>query len=74
MQIYGWELLKVSPHLGKSCEHRHYDSGDIVFLICHVTSCEHMCKGLCDFMGGIPSWKVATFPYFVTIGLMQVEI
>ena len=74
MEIYGWELLKVCPHLSKSCEHRHYNSGDIVFLICHVTSCEHMCKGLCDLMGGIPSWRVTNFPYLVTIGLMQVEI
>ena len=37
------------------CEHRHYDSGDIVFLIYHVTSREHMFKGLCECMGGIPS-------------------
>ena len=37
MQIYGWELLKVCHHLGKSREHRHYDSGDLIFLIRHVS-------------------------------------
>ena len=32
-------------HLGKSSEHRHYDSGNTVFLICHVISREYMFKG-----------------------------
>ena len=55
MQTYGWELLKVCHQLNKSCENRHYDSGDIVFLICQMTSLEeHMFKGLCVFTGGIP--------------------
>ena len=35
----------------KSCGHKHCDGGDM-FLICHVASCEHMFKGLCEFMSG----------------------
>ena len=72
--MYGWEHLKVCHRLGKSCEHWNYDSWDIVFLICHVTSREHMFKRLCEFMGGIPSRKVTTFSCLVAIGLVQVEI
>ena len=60
MQIYGWELLKISQHLDKFCEHWNCDSGDIGFLICSVTSPEeHMFKELCEFTGGIPSRRVS---------------
>ena len=31
--------------------HRHCGSGDVMFLTCHVTSRDHVFKGLCDFMG-----------------------
>ena len=71
--MYGWELLKVYHHLGKSFEHKHYDS-EYMFLICQVTSRKHMFQGLCEFMGGIPSLRVTTFPSLVAIGLVQVEI
>ena len=70
MQIYGCELLKVCHRLGKSCEHRYYNSGDIVSLICHVTLREHMFEGLCEFMGE----RITTFPCLVAIGQVQVEI
>ena len=71
--MYVWELLKVCHHLGKSCEHKHYDSEDM-FLICHMTSRKHMFQGLCEFRGGIPSLRVTTVPSLVAIGLVQVEI
>ena len=44
-----------------------------MFLICHVTSREHMFKELCEPMGGIPSWRLTTFPCLVAIGLVQME-
>lgn len=31
-------------------EHRQYDSGDVMFLICLVTSRDYMFKELCDFV------------------------
>ena len=71
--MYGRELLKVCHHLGKSCEHKHYDSEDM-FLICHMTSRKHMFQGLCELTGGIPSVRGTTFPSLVVIGLVQVEI
>ena len=74
MQISGLELLKIRHHLNKSCEHKHYDGGDIVLLISQVTSREYMFKGLREFMGGIPSRRVTTLPCLVASGLMQVEI
>ena len=51
MQIYGWELLIVYHHSGKLCDHRHCVSGDIMFLIYHVTSLEYMLKWLSEFIG-----------------------
>ena len=74
MNIYRWELLTVCHHPGKCCEHRHCDSGDIVFLNYHVTSREDMFKGLCEFMGGCLSRRVTTFLCLVIISLVQVEI
>ena len=71
--MYGRELLKVCHHLGKSCEHKHYDS-EYMFLICHMTSRKHMFQGLCEFMSGIHSLRVTTFTSLVAIGLVQVEI
>ena len=37
MEIYWWELLAICHHPEMSCNHNHSDSGDIVFLIYHVT-------------------------------------
>ena len=47
----------------KSYDHKHCDEGDM-FLICHVTSHEHMFKGLCEFMGGSSSRWVTILPCF----------
>ena len=41
-------------------DHKHCDGGDM-FLICHVTSHEHMFKWLCKFMGGTVSHHLAMF-------------
>ena len=65
---YGWKLLPVCNH--NSCDHKHYNSGDIMFLISCVSSCEYMFKKLCEFMGGSLSWRVTTLPCLVTIGLV----
>ena len=61
-------------HLGTSCEHSYYDSGGKVVLICHMILPEHMFKGLCEFMGEIPSQRDITFPCLVSIGLAEVKI
>ena len=51
MQICGWELLAMCHHLGNFCDHRYYD-GEDMFLICHMTSHDHMIKRLCEFISG----------------------
>ena len=38
MQIYEWELLVVCHHPSKPFDHKHCDSGNIMFLIRYVTS------------------------------------
>ena len=73
MRIYGWECLVLSHYPWKSCDQKHWDGGDM-FLICHMTSCEHMFKGLREFMVSSPSQCVAILPCLVAIGLVQVRI
>ena len=54
MQLYGWDLQVVSHHPNKFGDHRHCGNGDLMFLICHMTSRDHMLKGLYGFIGGSP--------------------
>ena len=56
MRICGWEFLAVCHHSDKSCDHKHCFSGDI-FLICRVTSREHMFKELCELWMGAPDLR-----------------
>ena len=50
---YGWELLVICHHPDKFGDRKHCDIGDM-FLICQLTSRDHMFKGLCEPMGGSP--------------------
>ena len=54
MQIYGLELLVLCHYADKSFDHKHCDGGDIIILLCRVTSRKHMFKRLREFMGGSP--------------------
>ena len=46
------ECMMKCHYLDKSSEHKHCSGGDIMFLVCHMTTREHMFKGLWEFMGG----------------------
>ena len=46
----------VSDHPAKFGGHRLYGNGDIMILVCLVTSQYHMIKGSCDFIGNSPLW------------------
>ena len=72
--ISGRELLVVCHHFGMSCDHKYYDSEDVIFLICHLNSREQIFKKLYKFMGGSSSRRVTTLPCLVTLGLVPVEI
>ena len=43
--LYRQESIKVGYHPVKFRGHRHSDNGDIVVLVCHVISQDHMIKG-----------------------------
>ena len=60
MGIYGWELPEVWHQLEKSCNHKHCDSGDIMLLICHMTSRKHRS---CECKCGSPLQWITTLPY-----------
>ena len=55
MQIYGWELLAAFHKHDKNTDHSHCEGEDLMCLICHNPSCDHMCKELCDVLGRDPS-------------------
>ena len=74
MRLYRRELLPICHHLDKSFDHKYYDSEDVMFLICYVTSCEYIFTALYEFMGGNSSWRGTTLRCLVAIGLVQVEI
>ena len=42
-------------YAAKSCDHKHYDGGDIMFLVCHVTYRKQIFEGSFEFMRGSPS-------------------
>ena len=44
----------ICHHPDKSCDRKHCDSGDEMFLICHQTSREHLFKGFYEFIGESP--------------------
>ena len=45
----------VSRKRGKSGGHRDCGRGEVMVLVCDVTSCHHLFKVLCDLMGRNPS-------------------
>ena len=63
MRIYRWELLAICHQPDETCDHKHCYSADIMFLICHVTSREHMLQGLCEFIG----WKHLTVSHHLAM-------
>ena len=50
------------------------ESGDIKYLICHVTSQNHLTEVSSNFMSGRSSWCVNILPSLVAIGTVVVEI
>ena len=50
MRLYGKKLIIVCNHPARIGGHRHCGSGDML-LIYHMTSRDHVFKGLCDFKG-----------------------
>ena len=43
--------IKVGYYLAKFGDHRHSDGGDIVVLVSHMISEDHVIKGSCDIIG-----------------------
>ena len=54
--------LKVFYYPTKFSCHRYCDSGDIINLVCHVISQNHVIKRLCGFLDRRPSIKVSYHP------------
>ena len=52
----------VGHHRHKPYDDNHYDSGNIMFLICNIILREYILKGLCEFMGAGSSRRVTNLP------------
>ena len=55
-------------------EHSHCDSGDLTYLICHVTLQDYVIKGSCDFMEGSSTFYGTTLPSLVATRILLVKI
>ena len=49
-------------------------TGDMKYLLCHVTSQNPVIEGSNRFMSGSSSWHVTTLPSLVAIGIVVVEM
>ena len=68
------EISCLNKHLALFGAHVCSTVGDVIHLICHMTSNYHLNKRLCKFTGENCLWFVITLISFVTIGIMVVEL
>ena len=55
MRIFGWEFLVECHQPDKSCDHKHCNSRDKMFLICHMASPKHIIlKGFVNLWVEVP--------------------
>ena len=73
-RLHGWWSFIINLYLSKFGSHRSWGSGDILFFICHVTSCGHVIEGSRNFAGNGPSAFLTSLPIVVAISLVEVEI
>ena len=74
MWVYRQERIKVSCHPVKFSDCSHSNSDDVLVLVCHVISQDHVIKGSCDFMER-SSWSELTIPpSLLAIDALIVEI
>ena len=64
----------VILHLAMFGSHWSSTSEDIKYLICYVTSQNHLIEGSCNFMSVSSSCHVTTLPCLVALGIVLVEI
>ena len=67
-------ILTLSYHLAMFCGHWSSASGDIKYLICHVTSQSHVIEGSSSSVSWNLSWYVNILPNMVAISILVVEI
>ena len=64
----------LSHHLAMFRDHWSSASGNIKYLIFHVTSQNHLIEGSCKFMGKTSLLYVTTIPSLVVIHIVVKEI
>ena len=74
MWFFGWEPLTLSQHRALFGVHGFSASGDIMYLICHVTSHDYPTKRSCEFVGGSSFWYVITLIRLVAFSIVMVDI
>ena len=74
IRLYGLEPLKINNQPTKFGGHKRYGSGDMMILVCHVISQDHMIKRSCDCMGRSPLKQVTMLQSLVAIATLLVEL
>ena len=64
----------VYHHSAKFGSHRCCNSRDIMFLVCHLISQDHMIKGSSDFIGRGPLRQAISLASFAAIGTLVGDI
>ena len=70
---YKRKLLNVCNHPAKFGSHNHCHSGDITYLICHVTLQDNVIKGSCDYLER-SSLCVTILPDLGVMGILVMEM
>ena len=74
MSIYMWKLVTVSHQLAMFSGHWSSKSGQVKYLIYHVTSKNNVIEESTNFMSENSSWYANTFPSLVAKIIVVVEI
>ena len=74
--LYGWELLVVYHHPNNIGDNRYCNLGDLIVLVCQLTSRDHVLKGPCDVIEGnlCDLWYVTTLSKSVILSTVVMKI
>ena len=74
MRLPRWKPLTVHHLLAMFDAHRSSASGNITYLICHMTSQDHVIERSCEVTDGSTPLYVTVQPSLMAIGIVVVEI
>ena len=74
LQLHYGLCFTICQHPAKFGGHTFSGGRKILFLDCHVTSCDQVVKGTCDFMDAFTSPQVTSLPSFIARNLAKEDM